>query len=158
MKPQTFFRLALLSPYVLWVLLTLVSLIFSSVESSEAWDLALMPVTFYVIGIILWFVPYTVLAIGLWIWSRNKTVKTLYRLALTAPLLFFVFMLIELALVSLPVDSITELTGELPGQAALLGGFSLVFGYLCVGVVLGIFKFLQARKLIVEETPETAVG
>lgn len=158
MKPRTYFSLALLFPYILWVICALIAYMLSGQETSTGWDLLLMPVFFYAIGILLWFIPYTLLAIGLWLWSRNKTVKTLYRLALTAPLLLFVFMLIELALVSLPVDSITELTGELPGQAALLGGFSLVFGYLCVGVVLGIFKFLQARKLIVEETPETAVG
>ena len=99
-----------------------------------------MPIMFYAFGILLWFIPYTILAVGMWIWSRNKSTAALYKLALIAPLLLFVLMLIEALLVSLPVDSLAELTRDLLGQSALLGGFSLVFGYLCVGIALGIFK------------------
>jgi hypothetical protein len=62
-------------------------------------------------------------------------------------------MLIEAVLVSLPADSMAELTKDLLGQSVLVGGFSLVFGYSCVGVALGVFKFLQAKNLIAEETP-----
>jgi hypothetical protein len=153
MKPRNFFRLALLFPYILWVILLLVNLIFSSLKSAEAWDMAILPVTFYVIGIIVWFFPYTILAIGLWIGSRNKSVKTLYRLALTAPFMLFALMLLEVVIVYQPVNNMAELMEEIPSQAALLGGFSLVFGYLCVGIALGIFRFLQAKKLILEEAP-----
>jgi hypothetical protein len=41
---------------------------------------------------------------------------------------------------------------------ALLGGLGLAFGYLCVGIALGIFKFLQAKKIIAEETPPSLSG
>lgn len=157
MKPRTFFGFALLFPYALWVVLLLVSLIFSSAEIAETWNTAMIPVTFYVIGIILWFFPYTILAIGLWIKSRNKSMKTLYRLALIAPLLLFVLMLLEVVVVFQPVNSTAEIMEGLPSQAALLGGFSLIFGYLCVGISFGIYKILEARKFILEETPASAV-
>jgi hypothetical protein len=124
---------------------------------SDAWNIVLMPVFFFAFGIILWFIPYTVLAIGMWVWSRNQSMRALYKAALIAPLLFLVLMLIEVVLVSLPVESITELTKELLGQSAMLGGFSMVFGYLCVGVALGVFKLLKAKNLIVEDTPTQTV-
>lgn len=125
---------------------------FASMETTETWNTAMLPVTFYVIGIILWFFPYTILAIGLWIGSRNKSVKTLLRLALTAPLLLFTLMLFEVVVIYQPVSSMAELMEDLPSQTALLGGFSLAFGYLCVGIALGIYKALKARKVIAEET------
>jgi hypothetical protein len=153
MKPQTFFRLALLFPYALWVVCALVFFLLSRLEIPEAWNIALMPVTFYVFGIILWFIPYTVLAVGLWFWSKNRPITTLRNAALVSPLLFLVLMLIETVLVSLPADSVAEFIQELLGQAVMLGVFSLVFGYLCVGIALGLFKFLQARNLIAQETP-----
>lgn len=153
MKPRTYFGLALLFPYILWVICALAAFLFSSLETTPAWDILLMPIMFYAFGILLWFIPYTILAISMWIWSRNKSTAALYKLALTAPLLLVVLMLIEVVLVSLPVDSVAELTKDLLGQTALMGGFSLAFGYLCVGIALGIFKLLQARKVIAEETP-----
>lgn len=153
MKPRTFFGLALLFPYILWGICALIFALISSREISENWNVALMPVAFYVFGIVLWFIPYTVLAVGMWIWSRNKSTNALRKLALIAPLLLFVFMLIEVVAVSLPMDSITGLTKDLLNQSALVGGFSLTFGYLCVGIALGIFKFLQTKKIIAEESP-----
>ncbi len=152
MKPRTFFGLALLFPYLLWGFCALIVFLLSSQEMSEPWNAALMPVFFYVFGIILWFVPYTVLAIGMWIWSRNKSTRALYKAALIAPVLLFVLAMIEVTVISLPVESMAELAQELLGQSVLLGSFSLVFGYLCVGVALGVFNFLKSRNRIVEET------
>ena len=158
MKPRTYFGLSLLFPYILWIICALAAFLLSSLETTPAWDILLMPIMFYAFGILLWFLPYTILAVGMWIWSRNKSTAALYKLALTAPLLLVVLMLIEAVLVSLPVDSFAELIKDLPSQVALLGGLGLAFGYLCVGIALGIFKFLQAKKNIVEETPPSLSG
>ena len=111
-----------------------------------------MPITFYTFGILLWFVPYTVLAAGMWIWGRNRSTTTLSKLALLAPILFFVFMLVEAVLVSLPADSAIELAQSTFRMLLLLGGFSLVFGYICVGIVLGFYKFLLSKNIIKAET------
>jgi len=156
MKPRTFFGLALLIPYFLWGICALIFFLVSSHEIPEAWSLALMPITFYTFGILLWFVPYTILAAGMWIWGRNKSTTVLSKLALFAPVLFFVFMLVEAVLVSLPADSAIELAKSAFQMLLLLGGFSLVFGYLCVGIGLGVYKFLQSKHLIVEEIPPSA--
>jgi hypothetical protein len=157
MKPRTYFGFALLFPYLLWGVCALVAVSLSSgQELPEAWNIALMPVFFYAFGIILWFIPYTVLAIGLWLLSRNKPTRALYQMALISPLLLSVLMLLEATLVSLPAEDLAKLTKDLVDQLAVLGGFSLVFGYLCVVIALGGFKLLQARKLIAEEMPMEA--
>lgn len=153
MKPQTYFRLALLTPYTLWALCALVAYLLSGQELSATWETVLMPVFFYAIGIILWFIPYTLLAIGMWIWSRKKSVLALFRAALVSPVLLGILMLIEGLLVNLPPSDMAQLARELPGQVAFLGGLSLLFGYLCVGIALGIYKLLKARNIIAEETP-----
>ena len=152
MKPRTFFGFALLIPYILWGVCALIFFLISSQEIPEAWSLALMPITFYTFGILLWFVPYTVLAVGMWIWGRNRSTTTLSKLALLAPILFFVFMLIEAWLISLPADSVMELAKSALQILLLLGGFSLVFGYLCVGIGLGVYKFLLSKNIIKEAT------
>ena len=70
MKPRTYFRLALLFPYLLWGICALIIFLLSSLEF-RVLDWLLIPFMIYVLGIILWLVPYTVLAVGMWIWSRN---------------------------------------------------------------------------------------
>jgi hypothetical protein len=153
MKPRTYFGLTLLFPYILWGICALVVFLLSSQETSTVWNIVLMPITFYTFGVILWLVPYTVLAAGMWLWSRNKSTAAIYRLAMRAPILLFPLMLIEAVLVSLPAESVAKLAKDLLGQSVLLGGFSLIFGYLSVGTALGVFKFLQAKNLVAEETP-----
>ena len=158
MKPRTFFGLALLFPYLLWGISALIVFLLSSQEMSEAWNLVLMPIAFYTLGIILWLIPYTILAAGMWIWSRNKSTNALYKIAMLAPILLSALMLIEVVLVSLPAESMTELAWALLSQAVLLGGFSLVFGYLSVGIAMGVFKLLQSKHLIADETLASASG
>ena len=152
MRSRTFFGFALLFPYILWGICALIFFLVSSQEIPEAWNVALMPISFYTFGIILWFIPYTILAVGMWIWSKNKSTTALYKLAILAPLLFLALMLVEVILVSLPADSMAELVKDLLGQSAVVGVFSLVFGYLCVGIAMGLYKFLLAKNIIKEET------
>lgn len=155
MKPRAFFGLALLFPYILWVISALIAFLLSGQETSTGWDILLMPVFFFAIGILLWFIPYTLLAIGLWLWSRNKSVTALFKAAMVAPVVLGVLMLLEGLLVNLPASDLAQLGRELPGQVALLGGLSLLFGYFCVGIALGIYKILKTRNFIVEEMPQT---
>jgi hypothetical protein len=157
MKTQTFFRLALLLPYALWGVSMLVVLLLSGRDNSEAWNFVLAPFAFYALGIILWFIPYTILAIGMWILSKNRSTSTLFKMAVSAPLLFFVLILIEVVLVTLPAESLTIFMQELLSQSVFLGILSMVYGYLSVGIALGVFKILQSRNLIAQEEPTPVV-
>lgn len=151
MKPRTYFGIALLFPYLLWVICALIVFILSRQETSTDWSTVLMPVFYYAFGILLWFIPYTLLAIGLWVWSKNKSEARLHKFAIRSPLFLLALMAIESLWISLPAEGVSELASNLFSELMLLGGFSLVFGYLCVGVALGIYKLLQTRGLIQEE-------
>jgi len=152
MKPQTFFRLALLFPYFLWIICALIVALLLSLtqEISSTLNVVMMPFFFYAFGILLWFIPYTILAIGMWIWSKGKSTKALYKLALTAPILLFILIFFEVVVIYQPAKTMAELTAELPGQAVMLGGLSLFFGYLCVGIALSVFRLLKSRNIVSE--------
>lgn len=153
MKPLTYFRLALLTPYLLWGICLLVLLPLSTLgdELSEVWNPVLIPITVYAFGIILWFIPYTLLAISLGFWSKNKPFRELRNMAFIAPVLFTLLMLAEGILVNLPAESLSILIRDMLNQSIMIGFSSLVFGYLCVGIALGIFKLLQRINFIAKE-------
>jgi hypothetical protein len=156
MKPPTYFKLALLFPYILWGIFAIIFLLASNLDIPEKWNIVLMPMVFYVFGIILWFIPYTVLAIGMGIWSRNKSTKSLSKSAMLAPVLLAILVSLEAILVNLPSDGVAEFMADAASQSALVGVFSLVFGYVCVGIAAGVYKILRVRNLIREETPAQA--
>ncbi len=153
MKPVTLFRLGLLLPYGVWVICAGIVAILSLTGKglSDTGSTLLMPIFFYAFGIILWLVPYTVLAISLWIWSRNKAIGSLRMAALVSPWLLTILMLVEVIFVSLSVNGLTQMANDLPSQSLFIGGFSLVVGYVCVGIAFGLHAILKNRNVIVEE-------
>lgn len=155
MKPHTYFRLALLTPFFLWVIALLAGLLLSEIETEQEFlNLLLIPILFFAIGIILWFIPYMVVFIGLWLWSGNKSIPALRNVALTSPILFYALLLFEIVLVYTITDSLTEFIQSLVEISALLGVVSLFFGYLCVGIAFVVFKILKIKKVIVPEVEE----
>lgn len=157
MKPRTFFGFALLLPYVFWVVSMLVAFALSAQNTAEDWNFVLVPFAFYAFGVIVWFIPYTVLAIGMWVWSRKKTSSALFKAGIAAPMIFFVLMLLEAVLIIPLAESPGRFLHELVNQAVFLGILSLVYGYFCVGVALGVFKILQLRNIILQEPPPPTV-
>ncbi len=153
MKPRAYFGFALLLPYVFWVVSMLIVLLLSSRETSQAWNFVLASFAIYAIGIIVWFIPYTILAVGMWIWSRNKTTSALFKAGSAAPILFFFLMLLEMVLITPLAESQGKFLHEIFNQAMFLGILSTVYGYFCVGVAMGIFKILQSKNLIMREEP-----
>ncbi|MBN8582363.1 MAG: hypothetical protein J0L96_16980 [Anaerolineae bacterium] len=155
MKPHTYFRLALLTPFFLWGIALLAGLLLYQFKTPPDFIIILMtPILFYTIGIIMWFLPYMIVAIGLWIWSRNKSVATLRNAALTAPVVFYMILLLEALVVYVFSANLIESTQEVFEMSAILGIVSLLFGYLCVGIAFAVFKILQIKKVIVQEVEE----
>jgi len=159
MKPRKLFGVALLFPYLLWGICLLTANVFSSRDVQDIWNILLLPAMYYVIGIIFWFIPYSLLAIGMWIWSKNKSVESLRKLGLRAPVILSGLLAIEYSIIVL-VNYLPSETGEViwaseSGDAtmqflALLITSSLLVGYLLVGIALAIFKVLKSKKLIAE--------
>jgi hypothetical protein len=154
MKPKTFFKFSLFFPYILWGICVLIAYLISTFLHSDTvpiLETLLIPVMFYAIGILFWFIPYTLLAIGLLIWSRHKSIDNIYRASIRAPLLLLILMVLEAVVLSVGSGGIGEIIKSTLEESLLLGGCSLVFGYLCVGIALGLYRFLRSKDFIKEE-------
>ena len=139
-------------PYLFWGISILIANLFSSQDISDIWNTLLVPILFYAVGAVLWFIPYTLLAICMWTWSKNKSAASLRKLGLSAPIIFSGLMVIEYSIILFTNNSsITAWAGTM-GFLALLIFSSLVFGYLFVGIALVVFNNLQAKNLVLEET------
>jgi len=159
MKPKTFFKSALLVPYILWVICFLTVYLpylrsdqtdpFSNLNSILSF--LLMVIFYYTFGAIVWFIPYTILAIGLLIWSRHKPINDIYKAALGSPLLLLVLMFLVSVLLSIDTGGIREILKNATTPFLVLGIFSLAFGYLCVGIALGVYKLLKSHGFIIED-------
>lgn len=153
MKPQTYFRFAFFIPLILWVISLVISLIISGKDLAPLENALLIPIAAYAIGIIFWFFPYVILVIGMWIWNKNRNVSTLQNAGLAAPFIFYLLMMAEVSVVYFGTDGVGNLQKDFLGISAMFAVLSLVFGYFCVGIALGIYKILQARNFILQETP-----
>lgn len=161
MKPRRLFRIVLLFPYLLWGISLLIGNLFALLGLSDFWSFLLIPILFYSVGALFWFIPYTLLAIGLWIWSRTKSVVSLRKAGLLAPIYLSILVTIEYSIYTL-ISFLPSENGEtvvyveagtaILGFVALLVGSSLLFGYLFVGIGLAVYKLLLSRNLIVEDS------
>lgn len=165
MKPQTYLRLSLLLPYALWAVLALLasiqgfsgnaSLLGEAVEFLNVGFLAAL----FLVGIFFWFVPYTLLALGLLLWSRNKEVKTIVRVFALSPLLLTALILLEVNVLSIVLEDpgVTWTASHLRDLMSLnlvAIGLTLGAGYLCVGLGFGLYKLLQQLHIIKEPGTE----
>ncbi|MCC6500563.1 MAG: hypothetical protein IT313_09890 [Anaerolineales bacterium] len=157
MKTQTFVRLSLLFPYALWVVLAsfmvVMSKIFPASESLPIFS-ALLTISFiYAFGILVWGIPYSILALGLWIWSAKKDANTMKKVFIFSPLMLAILVAIEALFIlgrdhGVPSDF---------GEAVLaLGGLSILFGYGTIGMVAGLYKLLRMGNFIEQEDETTS--
>ena len=155
MKPHIFFRLALLIPYVLWIICTilLILLSISNVEYYETMDIIYIPIMFYSLGILLWFFPYSILAVALWLWSNDRPVIALRNAALLAPILLSVLMMMETGAIYLLTNDFAGFIKDSVYFFPMYGVLSAAFGYFCVGVGFMAYKLAQVRNLIAIPTP-----
>jgi len=159
MKPKTFFKSALLIPYILWVICFLTVYIPSlRSENIDPYSnlngilsFILMAIFYYAFGVIVWFIPYTMLAVGLLIWSRRKPINDIYKAALLSPLFLVALMSLASVLLFGDTGDIWEILINAAEPFLVFSIFSLVFGYLCVGIAMGVYKLLKSRGLIGEE-------
>ena len=158
MKHRRFFGIALLFPYLFWGISVLIANLFSSKDVSDIWNTLLTPVMYYAIGVIFWFIPYTLLTIGMWFQSKNKSIASLRKLGLIAPIVFSGLMSIEYSIIMLANNSSTTDWAATIGFLALLVFSSMVVGYLFVGIAMVVFNALKSKNLIAEEVSPLETG
>jgi len=101
--------------------------------------------SFYTIGIFLWGIPYTILVLGLLLWSIKKPAATIYKMFVFSPILLSILTLIEIALVlfwppqTLSHESFTDFLSYFPLAIIPI----LVIGYGFVGIGIGIYKTMR---------------
>lgn len=164
MKKQTFLRLSLLIPYLLWACSAIVTWAISSSTNNLENQASIINAIAYVLiiyayGIILWGIPYTLLAISLWVWSARKQTHLIVKTFALAPVYLAIPIMIEILI--LDYDSISNITqnwqGFLSGfgySALALIGFSLAYGYLCIGIVYLIYRLSGKLNFIKSEQEE----
>jgi hypothetical protein len=160
MKHRRLFGITLLFPYLLWGVSIVIANVFSPQDVSDKWNILLLPIMYYAVGAIFWFIPYTLLAVGMWIWSKNKSVVSLRNAGMFAPVLLSILIIIEYSVIIL-INHLPSGAGETilvfeAGEAllsflALLSASSLLVGYSLVGIALAVYKFLQSKNLDEED-------
>jgi amino acid transporter len=112
----------------------------------------------YGIGIVFWGIPYTILVIGLLIWSRNKSFNRIYKTLFYSPYLLSALTIIGFLITGLlfPMTSAMRLPlledwVNLIWYSFLATILNLIFGYFFVGVCIGSYKIFERLKLIQNE-------
>ena len=105
----------------------------------------------YLLGGIYWLVPYTILVVFLWIWSKKKTFDQIKKLLMLSPLLLAILISVFSTVMSLFSESLQIYSSEsLEGVIILAFLFSLFFGYVFICAAIWLFGFLKSRQVIVE--------
>ncbi|MEO8357126.1 MAG: hypothetical protein ABI621_14540 [Chloroflexota bacterium] len=165
MKTTTYLRLSLLIPLNIWgvgVLLIAIAstrpeidLGYMADASGPNWVAIFF--AFYIFGIIVWIFPYILLSLILFFWSFISQARTALK----------VFALSPLAMTILTIATLNLLALNNTGEAAILSNpvidqdyiglniigaaFTLIWGYICVGIGFGIYKLLQRQAIVREE-------
>ena len=169
MKTNTYLRLSLLIPLLVWVICLLFMLIANTIPESSALaidesrgigELVFLFLAFYVIGILVWLVPYILLSLILFFWSFTNTAQTALSVKVFAlsPLAMMVLTIAVLNILTFGTSPDSTLFSS-PGimdqdfiYLNLLGAaFALIWGYICVGIGFGIHRVLQNRGMIRDE-------
>jgi hypothetical protein len=157
MKPQTLIRLSLIIPYLLWGLSAIIVAVGSSsknspFDTSPILSMLLYIPMLYALGIFIWGIPYTLLAIGLGLWSRDKPTQKIFRVFALSPVMLAALISLEMFAFSVNWNDlgagISQNSTDFGASILSLGALALIFGYLSIGVVAGIYKVLTLLNLI----------
>src|SRR5688572_25355602 len=165
MKPKTFLIAMLFLPYVCW----LVALLLSTSRNSlidypvlgSILGILIFASVIFMGGIVFWGIPYTLLVIGLLIWSKNKSATKIYIVFFYSPLLLTALTTILFLIIGLGSALISGFQTALAENLFSSIWFSFlaalgigIFGYFFVGISAGIYKILEYLKIIKNEEGE----
>jgi len=164
MKIKTFFILSLCIPYLCWISIKAISAITIPAGFDNSPSLQLIPkfldfINFVFVSTIWgWGIPYTVLVVGLLIWSRNKSNRKIYMAAFYSPLFlpFLVVIEILMSLLLMPVLSGAQSFRDNPLILLLVTPVIFIYaaivvtplGYIFVGFGVLLFKLLVRLGII----------
>ena len=166
MKTRTYARLALLIPLLIWVIFLLVELLINAVIPDDLrpdgptslFGIVEIVLLYYVIGILVWFIPYLILSIALLLISFKSRLEVLKYAFVLSPFAMTILVMTEVTILSLATagDAVPSMDfassfKEATGINLLVGILALVWGYICVGLGIGGYKLLQHFGMIKAE-------
>lgn len=166
MKTKTYLRLSLSIPFLVWGFCLAIFLIWSKLlPDGSGFNgpegpvmIILLPLLFYVFGIIGWLIPYLVLAVILFFWSFRSKAETLMKIFALSPWVMALFVLILTNVLSIGNAGWSEFSSNPTTNALLFLGsnvlyavLTLFWGYICVGIGYGSYKLLLRRGFIQAE-------
>ncbi|MEP6896839.1 MAG: hypothetical protein ABI986_14640, partial [Chloroflexota bacterium] len=100
--------------------------------------------------------PYTLLAVGLGLWSRGKPVQKTLRAFAWSPVMLAILISLEIFAVSfnwhdMRANFSQNSSADFGASILAVGALAIVFGYLSIGVVAGVYKVLTLLNLIKKE-------
>jgi hypothetical protein len=160
MKPQTFLRLSLLVPYLLWGISAGIAAVVSSSKNTLFYTNSILNVLLYIpmlyaFGIFIWGIPYTLLAVGLGLWSRGKPTQKTIKIFALSPVMLAILISLEIFAFSVNWNDLragfSQNSADFGASILSIGALAVVFGYLSIGVVAGIYKVLTLLNVIKNE-------
>jgi len=162
-KPQNFLRSLLLIPYIAWG----IALLFSSLayrpdgNTPNAFlDTFAGFASFFTIAIIGWGIPYTILAVGLFIWSIKKPTPVIYKAFLISPILLSILTIVEVVYITFsPLQTAPSLADfqDFLSYTLLAVILTLILGYIFVGLGVIIYKAMGRLNLLRTEAEPSQV-
>jgi hypothetical protein len=177
MKTNTYLRFSLLLPIVVWGLSLLLFVLTMALPGvydpaqNEALGVVYAGafvgaffIMFYVFGIIIWLFPYILLSLILFFSTYISRARTSLKVFALSPLAMTV---LTIAVTIIFTFGGMEEGGTLPipegfdiyliGFNLLVGAMSLIWGYICVGIGYSIYRLLQHKGIIKDETPAPSI-
>ena len=154
MTAKDYLRITLLFPYAGWFILGIIT---SKELGFHLPDYMEEAVFLYTIGIFIWFIPYTLLALVLRKWSTNKEEKQILKNFAFAPMylaLIFYFIIFFPIVIHTIIQAIDtkrfdffdfNIPTSTPDLLAvnIFPIYSILFGYFFVAIAFIIYKFLK---------------
>lgn len=162
-KPQNLLRSLLLIPYIAWG----IALLYSSLaygpdgNAPNAFLNGLAGfASFFTIAIIGWGIPYTILAVGLFLWSIKKPAPVIYKAFLISPVLLSILTIVEVVYITFsPLQKAPVLADfkDFLSYTLLAVIPSLILGYVFVGLGIIIYKAMGRLDLLKTEAEPSQV-
>jgi hypothetical protein len=155
MNSKTLLRGILFLPYLAW----LIAIPLANLPTTPMFSFAVVGVSgAYLVGIVFWGIPYTILVIGLLLWSGNKSAKEFDAVLPRSPLLMALLTVAELSVLYLyyALTSQIRLSPFMDFLGftwfLLLGVVgSFIFGYAFFFLGKAIYRVFGNLRLIKEE-------
>jgi hypothetical protein len=120
---------------------------------------------FYVLGIVLWFFPYLLLSLILLALSLFTRAQVMIQGFALSPIAMTVFTMVLMYILPWSYSGNDQNSSSLLWRDQdfirfnlVVLAFSLIWGYVCVGIGFGIYKLLQHLQIIRDEAIGVAPG